>query len=121
MNRGFASGQASPLAAAVKNADTANCPSCANLTGGLLFVNNGGQPRAAFNTDYDHIQPRIGAAYALGSKTVLRGGFGVFYLPEAAYGGSLGFSSDTNYAATVGGGANAYIPANSLSNPFPTG
>jgi hypothetical protein len=38
-----------------------------------------------------------------------------------AYGGSLGFAADTNLAATIGGGANAYIPATTLSNPFPNG
>ena len=52
---------------------------------------------------------------------MLRGGFGVFYLPESAYGGSLGYAADTNLAATVGGGANAFIPATTLSNPFPNG
>ena len=92
----------------MKNANTTDCPACANLTGGLLFAGVGGQSRAARSTrSYDHFQPRIGAAYQLGPRTVLRGGFGVFYLPESAYGGSLGFSADTNLAATIGGGANA--------------
>lgn len=121
MNRGFATATASPLAAAVRNADPANCPACANLNGGLLFANVNGQPRSAFETGYNHFQPRIGAAYMLAQHTVLRGGFGVFYLPESAYGGSLGFSADTNLAATIGGGENAYIPATTLSNPFPNG
>ena len=44
-NRGFAIDQSSPLAAAVRNASTANCPSCANLTGGLLFAGVGGRPK----------------------------------------------------------------------------
>ncbi|HEX8421771.1 MAG TPA: hypothetical protein VF634_00050, partial [Pyrinomonadaceae bacterium] len=46
-NRGFGFGQKSPLAAAVSNASPANCPSCANLTGGLLFTDVGGAPRGA--------------------------------------------------------------------------
>ncbi len=121
MNRGFASGTASPLANAVRNANATDCPACANLAGGLLFAGVNGQSREAFNTDYNHIQPRIGAAYQIARKTVLRGGFGIFYLPASAYGGSLGYSSDTNLAATIGGGANAFIPATTLSNPFPNG
>src|SRR5205085_10563191 len=114
-------GTASPLAAAVRNANTTDCPSCANLNGGLLFAGVGGQSRAAFNTEHDHFQPRVGVAYQLGPRTVLRGGFGMFYLPESAYGGSLGYSADTNLAATVGGGALAFTPATTLSNPFPNG
>jgi hypothetical protein len=82
MNRGFATATASPLAAAVRNANSADCPACANLTGGLLFAGVNGQPRSAFETDYNHVQPRIGGAYMLTQRTVLRGGFGVFYLPE---------------------------------------
>ena len=80
-----------------------------------------GQSREAFNTDYNHIQPRIGAAYALSNRTVLRGGFGIYYLPQAFFGGVAGFAQDTPYTATLGGGANQFIPANSLSNPFPSG
>lgn len=121
MNRGFAVGQASPLAANVKNANPTDCPACANLTGGLLFAGVNNQPREAFNTKYNHWQPRIGAAYQVAPRTVFRAGFGVFYLPESAYGGSLGYAADTNLAATVGGGANAFTPATTLSNPFPNG
>jgi hypothetical protein len=121
MNRGFALTSGSPLAGAVKNANATDCPSCANLNGGLLFAGVNGQPRKAFNTEHDHFQPRIGVAYALTTRTVLRGGFGMFYLPESAYGGSLGYAADTNLAATIGGGANAFTPATTLSNPFPNG
>lgn len=121
MNRGFALGTPSPLAAAVRGTNATDCPACANLTGGLLFAGVGGQSREAFNTDYNHVQPRIGAAFQIASRTVLRGGFGIFYLPASAYGGSLGFSSDTLFAPTIGGGANAFVPATTLSNPFPNG
>lgn len=49
----------------------------------------------------------------------MRGGYGIFYLPEAAYGGSNGFTVQKPFA--IGGGANAFIPVNTLSNPFPNG
>jgi hypothetical protein len=120
-NRGFAFDQASPLASAVRNANPADCPACANLRGGLLFAGVGGQPEAVVRTEYDHWQPRIGVAYQLASKTVLRGGYGLFYLPVADYGGTVGFGSDTPYISTLGGGINAFLPANSLSNPYPNG
>jgi hypothetical protein len=87
----------------------------------LQFVNNNGLSSSAFNGDHNNWQPRVGAAYKLGPKTVLRGGYGLFYMPVADYGGSTGFGSDTPYIATNGGGINAFIPSNTLSNPYPTG
>lgn len=121
-NRGWAFTQPSPLAAAVQNANPANCPACANLTGGLLFAGSNGQPRGAYNKRYGNLQPRVGAAYSLTPLTVVRGGFGMFYLPESEYGGALGFAADTNYVSTLtGGGINNFIPATNFAsgNPFP--
>jgi len=122
MNAGFSFTAAdSALAAAAKTASGSDCPACANLTGGLLFAGHNGNSRSAFSTDYNHWQPRAGAAYQLARNTVLRGGFGIFYLPEAFFGGVQGYSADTPFVATSGGGASAFIPANTLSNPFPNG
>lgn len=122
MNAGWNFSAADPaLAAAAKKAGSADCPPCANLTGGLLFANVNGAPRPAFSTGYTHWQPRIGAAYQLAPRTVLRGGFGIFYLPESFFGAVQGFAADTPFVATSDGGVNAFIPANTLSNPFPNG
>ncbi len=121
-NRGWNFTLPTALSAAVRNADPANCPSCSNLTGGILFAGNNGQPRGAFNTRYGNLQPRIGAAYAITPLTVIRGGFGVFYLPESEYGGALGFAADTNYIGSQsGGGINNFIPTTNFAtgNPFP--
>jgi hypothetical protein len=122
-NRGFAIDQASPLATAARTASAANCPACANLTGGLLFAGVGGQPEGAFAPDRNNFQPRIGVAYQLNDKTVLRGGYGLFYFPSAEYGGASGFSVITPYSGTLtGGGANQFIPRpDAFSNPFPNG
>jgi hypothetical protein len=52
--------------------------------------NQGGVParwRGLVPTDYSGYGPRIGAAYALNSKTVLRGGFGIFYAPILYFNG----------------------------------
>jgi len=122
MNRGWSYGAADPaLAAAAKTASASDCPACANLGGGLMFTGVNGQPREAFGTDYNHFQPRIGAAFRVTDRTVLRGGFGIYYLPQAFFGGVAGFAQDTPFTATLGGGVNQYIPVNTLSNPFPTG
>jgi hypothetical protein len=118
-NRGFAFEQASPLAGAVRNASPANCPACANLRGGLLFTSD--DASGAFNNDINNWQPRLGAAYQLTDRTVLRGGWGMFYLPQANFGGTLGFGIQTPFIATLGGGAQGFTPATTLSNPFPNG
>ncbi len=128
-NRGFAFTSASPLATAAGSAGAANCPSCANLKGGLLFSGSGGNPDTAFNTQYGHIQPRAGAVFRVTDKIIVRGGYGMFYLPEAAFGAAQGFAQDTAYIATnIAGGTTAdnFRPrgnnpaAQPLNNPFPT-
>ena len=122
MNRGFdTTAAATALASAAKTANSSDCPACANLTGGLLFAGVNGQPREAFNTDYDHWQPRAGVAYRLTEHTVLRGGWGRYYLPQAFFGGVAGFAVDTPFVSTTGGGVSQFIPSGTLSNPFPNG
>ena len=122
MNRGWNFSGADPrLASAAKSANSADCPACANLAGGLLFAGVNGQPREAFSTDYNHWQPRVGAAYRLAQNTVLRGGWGRYYLPQAFFGGAAGFASDTPFVSTTGGGVSQFIPTGTLSNPFPNG
>ncbi|HYE73686.1 MAG TPA: TonB-dependent receptor, partial [Blastocatellia bacterium] len=121
-NRGFAFNQASPLASQIQGRPgISDCPACQNLRGGLLFAGVNGQPEAAFENDFNNIQPRVGVAYRLTEKTVIRGGYGLFYLPQAEFGGTTGFSVSTPFIPTVGGGANQFIPAFTLSNPFPNG
>ncbi len=128
-NRGFAFGTPSPLAAAVKTANPATCPSCANLTGGLLFAGANGQSREAFNTGYTHVQPRVGVVFRAYKDLIFRGGYGLFYLPEAAFGAAQGFAQDTAYIPNnINGGTtpdnfrpNGNNPAAPpLNNPFPT-
>jgi hypothetical protein len=42
--------------------------------------------RAMVATDWNNVMPRIGFAYKLGGRTVLRGGYGVFYAYMEPYG-----------------------------------
>jgi hypothetical protein len=130
-NRGFAFNTASPLAGAAASA-SANCPACSALKGGLLFAGNGGQPTSAFNTEYNHVQPRIGAVYRAAPNTIFRGGYGLFYLPESAFGAAQGFAQDTamipNNATAAGAtAADQFRPrgnnptAQPLNDPFATG
>jgi hypothetical protein len=104
---------ASPLASTV--------PGMSNLRGGLEFVGAAGNPRSQFDGDWDNVAPRLGAAYQLNSKTVIRGAFGRFYGPStlAAQGtvGPYGFRVETPWVASI----DNLTPLNYLRNPFPQG
>lgn len=49
-------------------------------TGQLIFASGDSlEDRALVKPDYDNFGPRLGAVYRLDEKTILRGGYGVFY------------------------------------------
>jgi hypothetical protein len=86
------------------------------VDGGLLFATPDNRRYAP--TDKNDWSPRIGLAYRLTGKTVLRAGYGLFYSYwPAPFVRQNGFSSDTPMVATLDG----ITPANLLSNPFPNG
>jgi hypothetical protein len=87
-----------------------------SLKGGLLFVS--ADNRLPYKRDLNNFGPRVGVAYQLNDKTVLRGGYGMSYLPAFDPGTSHGFSVSTNYVASTDGNLK---PANTLSNPYPNG
>ena len=122
--RGFAADQESPLAARVRAAAGAtNCPACASLKGGLLFAGVGGAPRGLFDADRNNFQPRIGGAYQLTSKTVIRSGYGLYFSPTGQFGPQNGFFVPTTY---IGGDLQGRpgVPElgfNTFANPFPRG
>ena len=95
-----------------------------DLRGGLTFVGVGGRPRAQWKPDRNNLAPRFGFAYGLTPKTILRGGFGVFFAPNFAGAGTgpvpfglSGFSATTNFVGTRDG----VTPANFLRDPYPQG
>lgn len=87
-----------------------------DLRGGLLYAGSAGTDSQAFNRDLNNIQPRIGVAYQLTSKWVLRGGYGLYYLGQNAAGPNTGFSRPTPLIASTD---NNIRPSVTLSDPFP--
>jgi hypothetical protein len=92
-----------------------------NLSGGLTFATTPNQ--AQQKTDLNNIQPRIGASYLLDSKTVLRGGFGIFTAPFQLSGITAplvqtGYTPTTNFQASADNGLTF---VGTLNNPFPGG
>jgi len=120
--RGFDFVSASPIEAAARAAYAANptpqVPVDAfRVKGGLVFVDENN--RGFYEPDTNNFQPRIGVAYELDPKTVVRGGFALFSVPfyiDAV--NQVGFSQSTLLVPTLNAGLS--FNAN-LANPFPGG
>ncbi|MEO8735001.1 MAG: TonB-dependent receptor [Edaphobacter sp.] len=112
-NHGFDFGAVNPINATANHAAYGG-----TIYGGLGFAGVNGNSRSPFNTDYSNIQPRIGAAYRITNGLVLRGGYGIFYVPQFSQASQNGFSQPTPFVGTLDSGATI---ADKLSNPFPSG
>jgi Carboxypeptidase regulatory-like domain len=89
-----------------------------DLRGQLQYVGVDGNPRNQLETDKNNFGPRVGLAYQARESTVVRGGFGIFYVPMITLAiGSVGFNSSTPWVASLDG----LVPENLLRNPFPQG
>jgi hypothetical protein len=96
-------------------------PGAGNLPGAYVFGGTG-TGRAGFNRyfdiHYNNFAPRIGFAYSLTPKTVLRGGYGIFYAAYIDQGvgrPSNGFSSTASFSSQDAG----VTPAFYWDNGFP--
>ncbi len=90
-----------------------------NLKGALGLVNSPDHPsRYAAATHLALLAPRVGLAYRLTNKTVIRAGYGIFYVQNDGGGGSQLTSVTQPWVPTVD---NELTPAATLSNPYPTG
>jgi len=87
-------------------------------TPGALVFNGGGNRRGLYNTSYTNFGPRIGLAYQLSPKLVLRSGYGLFFIPSYTGSGPAdGFTQTTTIVGSLGG----FTPFSTLSNPLPNG
>jgi hypothetical protein len=94
------------------------------LVGGMTFAGVNGQPRRVYDADLSNIQPRLGFAYNFMSRTVVRGGFGIFHRTATQNNLSTGFSIGTPYinSQTAGQFPSAGLTGGySLENPWPGG
>jgi len=73
-----------------------------------------------WSADANNIQPRVGFAYQLTTKTVLRGGWGIYTTPFVFSNGITqpGFSQTTPFTASQNAGLTFQ---STLSNPYPVG
>jgi len=82
-----------------------------NVPGQLVF--NSSNNRGVYNTSHTNFAPRIGAAYQLRDKLILRGGYGIFFVPNYyGPGPNIGYSQATPWVTTLNSGLN---PSSTLS------
>ena len=78
------------------------------------FAGQDGLPTRAHYTDWTTFSPRLGFAYRIGNKTVIRGGVGVFYQSDTANANSqTGFSVSTSYQNSF---TNGQFPSACVNN-----
>ena len=93
--------------------------------GGLMFAGVNGNPTQQGNPPKAKVSPRLGVVYSVDAKTVLRGGYGLYWSPynypapsptsNNGNFGQIGFTNNTSSPQPAG------IPSVTLSNPFPSG
>jgi hypothetical protein len=111
----------SPLAGITNNGVTIS----SGLKGAFALVDASGNPgRTDENMPTKEFNPRIGLAYRLTNKTIIRTGYGIFYLPNDIAWNTAPHNLFINtvsqaWVTTVNNAG--VLPLNTFSNPFPTG
>jgi hypothetical protein len=88
------------------------------VMGGIRFAGVNGAPDRPWKLDKNNWQGRVGMAYSLNDKTVVRAGYGKYFLNPTSQGNNAGFSLGTQLIESIDGGRN---PTYLLSNPWPNG
>lgn len=121
----YAFEQASPIEAAARANYTAPIPelplSQLRVKGGLTYVNQNGNPRGYWRGEKNNFMPRIGIAYQVSNKTVVRTGYGMFFDTlgvNKTDSIATGFSQSTPIQASLDNGL-TFLATN--ANPFPNG
>jgi hypothetical protein len=85
--------------------------------GAIVFPGVGGYSRNLWDTSWDNWGPRVGAAYQVSPSFVIRGGFGITYLPSnTGY-----FTSPTDYGTSMFSSGTLQQPYGPNPNGVPVG
>jgi hypothetical protein len=112
---GFDRNVASPLNVTIPADPVAGTPA-RQVTGGLVFAGQNGARDYVGDPPPVKISPRAGFAYSVNDKTVVRGGYGIFWAPWQS-----GVQQAPGYSQTTTLQQNVDVPITRIDNPFPGG
>ena len=112
----------SPLSTVAIPADPVAGTAARTVTGGLMYAGVDGNKTYQGNVPAVKWSPRVGAVYALNDRTVLRGGYGLYWAPfnypipstSASNYGQVGYSQNTILTSSRSNPTR-------FENPFPSG
>lgn len=112
---GFDKTAVSPLNVTIPADPVAGTPA-RPVMGGLLYAGQNGNKETTGNPPALKVSPRVGLAYSVSDRTVVRGGYGLFWAPWA-----YGANNSDGYSATTNMAQPNDIPALAVLDPFPSG
>ena len=113
---GFDPTAVSPLNVTIPAGTDPLHPEARQVKGGLVYAGQNGAATAQGNPQAVKLSPRAGLVYNIDGKTVVRGGYGLFWAPWN-YSPVL----STGYSQTTTLVQNNNVPITSIDNPFQTG
>ena len=89
------------------------------VNGAVQYAGVNGNPTQTGDPLRIKPSPRIGIAYSLDNKTVVRGGYGIYWAPSFfSFQNAIGYSQSTSIVTSTDGN---FHPAATLANPYPNG
>lgn len=97
-------------------------PGLPDLKGTLKFAGQNNVPRGQYEGAPLNFGPRVGLAYRLSNKAVLRAGYGIFYAPRFGTTSGAGFGTPGSDVTTPWvSSLDGVTPLTTIDNPYPNG
>ena len=116
LNYGFDTTSLNPVSSRIN--PSPQVPWITEVRGGVEFAGVNGNPTYPYQWDKNNLQPRAGFSYMIDDRTILRGGYGLYFLNVTGTTTQNGYSISTPLITSNDGDRTSTFP---LSNPFSQG